>query len=87
MFEPRGVRVQAVITRPPSAPGTVAPHPAPVQSWPGTLLDWRWVDQAAGTWTGLVRYSREGLAYEHWIHGDLLDVAPVSSDEGTALES
>ena len=70
---PRPVLVVAVLERPPAPPwvGTV-PFPERAESWPGWLLGWRWVDQAAGTWTGLVRYRREGLLYEHWIAGELL---------------
>lgn len=49
--------------------------PEKADTWPGSLLAWRWVDQAAGLWTGLVRYRREGLMHEHWIAGDLLNVA------------
>lgn len=37
--------------------------------WPGLLLSWRWVDEPAGQWTALVRYTRDGLAYEHWVPG------------------
>lgn len=68
------VRVQAVIERAPAPPGCVPPLPEQARWWPGTLLSWRWVDQSQQTWTGLVRYRREGLLHEHWISGELLDV-------------
>jgi hypothetical protein len=35
------------------------------------LLAGRWIDRDAGTWTGLVRYQREGLLCERWVNGDL----------------
>lgn len=72
-FASRPVRVRAVLERPPPPPGVVAPFPAPVDWWAGELLAWRWVDQAEGLWTGLVRYRREGLLYEHWVSGELLE--------------
>jgi hypothetical protein len=31
-------------------------------------------------WTGLVRYQRDGLNYEHAISGELLDVQPQPED-------
>ena len=76
MSDARPVRVQAVIERPAAAPGILVPQPARVDAWDGQLLSWRWLDRDAGAWTGLVRYAREGLMYEHWIHGDLLSVGP-----------
>ena len=71
------MRVEAVIERPPAPPwiGDL-PYPEPVESWPGTLLDWRGVDKPAGTWTALVQYVRDGLTYLHWVSGELLDVEP-----------
>lgn len=70
---PCPVIVQATIERPPAPPwvGQV-PYPERVETWDGTLIAWRWIDQTAGTWTGLVRYAREGLLYEHWVSGELL---------------
>ncbi|MBK9740865.1 MAG: hypothetical protein IPO93_15515 [Actinobacteria bacterium] len=38
------------------------------------LLSWRWLDKREGLWTALVRCHREGLTYEHWLSGELLDV-------------
>jgi hypothetical protein len=72
----RTVRVKAVIERPLPPPGIVAPFPERAEWWSGVLLSWRWVDKAQRTWTCLVRYQREGLLYEHWISGELLDVGP-----------
>ncbi len=45
--------------------------PEKTDTWPGTLVAWRWIDDDAGLWTGLVRYRREGLMHEHWIAGEL----------------
>ena len=73
----RSVRVAAVIERPPALPWVRdLPAHEPADSWPGTLLSWRWVDQDAGLWVGLVRYRRDGLMYEHSISGELLTVLP-----------
>jgi hypothetical protein len=47
-----------------------------VESWPGTVLAWRWTDKGQRLWTGLVRYQRDGLNYEHAVSGELLDVEP-----------
>ena len=45
----RSVRVEAVIERPPALPWVRdLPAHEPADSWPGTLLSWRWVDQDAG---------------------------------------
>lgn len=69
------MRVQAVIERPPAPPWIgELPFPTHAQWWPGRMLAWRWVDKKQGTWTALVRYTRDGLSYEHWLSGDLLDV-------------
>jgi hypothetical protein len=71
----RLVRVEAVIERPPAPPWIgELPYPEPLASWPGTKLDGRWLDEAAGTWTALVQYRRDGLTYLHWVSGELLDV-------------
>lgn len=48
----------------------------PVDYWPRTLLDWRWVDKSMGTWMALAQYWREGLTYLHWVSGEHLDVEP-----------
>jgi hypothetical protein len=66
-----------VIERPP-APPWIGELSSPVREefWLGTLLDWRWVDKPAGTWTALVQYRRDGLTYLHWVSGELLDVEP-----------
>jgi hypothetical protein len=42
----------------------------------GTLLSWRWLDQTAGLWVGIVRYQRDGLLYEHAVNGELLNALP-----------
>lgn len=54
---------------PPAAPGlTIAPDRDRGAWLSGVLLAWRWTDETAGTWSGLVRYSRgNGLVYEHWL--------------------
>jgi hypothetical protein len=72
------VRVEAVIERPPAPPwiGDL-PYPETAESWPGTMLDWRWIDKRASTWTALVQYRRDGLTYLHWVSGELLDVDPA----------
>jgi len=68
-------RVEAIIERPPAPPWiSELLFPLHEEFWPGTLLDWRWLDKAAGTWTALVQYRREGLTYLHWVSGELLDV-------------
>jgi hypothetical protein len=73
----RSVRVEAVIERPPPLPWVGdLPVPLPVESWPGTLLSWRWLDKDAGVWVGIVRYQRDGLLYEHAVNGELLTVLP-----------
>jgi len=73
----RPVRVEAIIERPPAPPWIgELPCPEPVESWPGTMLHWRWGDKQAGTWTALVQYRRDGLMYLHWVSGELLDVEP-----------
>ena len=79
---PTPVHVEAVIERPPPLPWVVAelPFPERVDYWPGTLLAARWLDKAAGVWTGLVRYERDGLLYEHWLPGDLI----TPTDEAAA---
>lgn len=40
------------------------------------MLAWRWLDKEQGTWSALVRYSRDGLSHEHWMSGELLDAEP-----------
>lgn len=35
--------------------------------------------QMARTWSALVRYQRKGLQYEHWVNGELLEVAPMDA--------
>ena len=73
----RLVKVEAVIERPPPPPWVGdLPVEEATSWWPGTLLDWRWVDKPEGTWTALVQYRREGLTYLHWVSGELLDVEP-----------
>ena len=69
--------IQATIERPPAPPwvGQV-PYPERVDAWAGQLIAWRWTDQPTGAWTGLVRYTREGLLYEHWVSGELLASIP-----------
>jgi hypothetical protein len=44
------------------------------------MLDWRWVDKQAGTWTAIVQYRREGLTYLHWASAELLDVEPEQTE-------
>lgn len=78
MLTPRSVRVEAVIERPPSPPWCQAPPAERTDWWEGTLLAWRWTDATRTAWTGLVRYSREGLLYEHWVSGELLTVEPAA---------
>lgn len=81
----RSVRVEAVIERPPPLPWVGAlPVPVRVDSWPGTLLAWRWLDREAGTWVGIVRYQRDGLMYEHAISGELLVVLPTADDDASS---
>jgi hypothetical protein len=76
------VRVRAVIERPAKPPWIAElPFPAPMTWWPGNLLGWRWIDRRERTWTALVRYRREGLMYEHWVSGELLDVLPDAGAE------
>lgn len=42
--------------------------------WRGQLLSWRWIDQDAGKWTGLVRYKGpQDLQYEGWFPGEQLE--------------
>ncbi len=84
---PRSCRVEAVIERPPALPWVLAdlPCPEPVESWPATMLAWRWIDRSKRTWIGLVRYQREGLLHEHWVHGDLLDVEPDEQAAGAKV--
>lgn len=77
------VKVEAVIERPPPPPWVGdLPVEEATSWWPGTLLDWRWVDKPEGTWTALVQYRREGLTYLHWVSGELLDVEPEEGDSG-----
>ena len=78
---PHAVRVEAVIERPAPLPWVLAELacPEPVAFWPGMLLAGRWIDRDAHLWTGLVRYEREGLLYEHWVHGDLISPARRST--------
>lgn len=69
-MEPRDVWVLAP-TPPPPPPGLPVTSQHVEPSWlPGTLLAWRMTDPTTRTWTGLVRYSRDGLTYEHWLPGD-----------------
>jgi hypothetical protein len=78
---PRRVHIQPVIERAPPPPWVgELPFPETAPWWTGTLLSWRWTDRAAGLWTGLVRYQRDGLNYEHAISGELLDVQPQPED-------
>ena len=71
------VRVLAVIERPQASPWIgELPFAERAEWWPGVLLSWRWLDKREGLWTALVRYHREGLTYEHWLSGELLDVPP-----------
>ncbi|MBK9741173.1 MAG: hypothetical protein IPO93_17170 [Actinobacteria bacterium] len=75
------VRVQAVIERPPAPPWIgELPFAERAEWWPGVLLAWRWLDRREGLWTALVRYHREGLTYEHWLSGELLDVGPAREE-------
>lgn len=77
----RSVRVEAIIERPPPLPWVGSlPVPEPVESWPGTLLSWRWLDKAAGLWVGIVRYRRDGLIYEHAVNGELLTMVSGERD-------
>jgi hypothetical protein len=79
----RPVRVEAVIERPPAPPWIgELPFPERVDYWPGTLLDWRWVDKTARLWVGLVRYQRDGLTYEHAVSGELLTVVRMLAWSG-----
>ena len=77
MDKPRPVTVQALIERPPAPPwiGDL-PTPTGAPVWHGYLLDWRWTNKDDRTWTAQVRYTRDGLTYEHWVSGELLDVVP-----------
>jgi hypothetical protein len=61
----RSVRIEAMIERPPAPPriGGDLPIPDREDHWPGTMLDWRWADKQAGTWSALVQYRHEGLTY------------------------
>jgi hypothetical protein len=61
----------------------VLPFPERADWWPGVLLSWRWVDRAQRTWTALVRYQRDGLQYEHWVSGEIVDVGPDNEGGGT----
>jgi hypothetical protein len=82
----RLVRIEAVIERPP-APPWIGELPFPVReaSWPGTMLDWRWLDKQERTWTALVQYRRDGLTYLHWVSGELLDVEPEQAENESWL--
>lgn len=66
---------------PPAAPGLQVAPDVDGGSWlPGVLLAWRWTDETAGTWSGLVRYSRgNGLVYEHWLSHEV--IWPASGSE------
>ena len=79
-MQPRLCRVEAVVERPP-APSWIGelPYPETAHYWPGTMLDWRWSNREAQTWTALVRYQRDGLTYLHWVSGELLDLEPEES--------
>jgi hypothetical protein len=83
VFQPRPVRVQAVIERPPAPPWCEVPFPERVAEWHGWLLAWRWTDATRTSWTGLVRYQRDGLGYEHWVSGELLTVEPAAESTAT----
>ena len=77
----RLVRVEAIIERPRAPPWIGdSPFSEPVESWPDTILDWRWFDRGEGTWTALVQYRRDGLTYLHWVSGGLLDVEPEQTE-------
>lgn len=81
MLQPRLCLVEAIIQRPATSPWIVhaLPEPENVASWPGRLLDWRWTDKDKGLWVGLVRYTRDGLTYEHAVSGELLTVLPADT--------
>ena len=75
MTPPRRVRVRIHATRPAAAPGCTLP-PASTSGWvPASLIASRSDD--AGDWTGLVRYTRDGLVHEHWMTG-----ADIRPEEG-----
>lgn len=57
------------------------PYTERVQWWPGTLLSWRWIDREAGLWSGVVRYSHDGLSYEHAMAGDLIEVLARGAED------
>jgi hypothetical protein len=62
------VSVEAVIEHPPAQSWIGdPPYPEPVESWPGTTLDWRWLDKQSGTWTVLEQYQRDRLTYLHCV--------------------
>jgi hypothetical protein len=48
------------------------------------MMDWRWLDKHARTWTALVQYVRDGLTYLHWCAGELLDVEPEGDEDASA---
>lgn len=50
------------------------------------LRAWRWVDAEHRTWTALIDYTRDGLTYSHWVHGDLIEVLPQPDDSSEHLE-
>jgi hypothetical protein len=84
--QPRPCLVEAIIRRPAPAPWIVhaLPEPENVPFWPGWLLDWRWTDKDKGLWMGLVRYTRDGLSYEHAVSGELLTVLPADTSTDDA---
>ena len=83
----RACRVEAVIERPPAPPWVgELPVPEAAAWWPGRLRAWRWIDREKRVRTGLVTYCRDGLLYEHWVSGELIQVEPDDVDEeGTDL--
>jgi len=76
------VLVEAVLERPKPPPWVCDLEPVEkVPCWHGWLQSWRWIDQDARIWTGVVRYNREGLNYEHAVSGALITVLPDESIE------
>lgn len=53
--------------------------PERVEWWQGTLLSWRWTDRENGLWTGVVRYTRDGLNYEHAVSSELIDLTSTET--------
>ena len=49
------------------------PFPDGDGGWDGQLLQWRWDDQVAATWTGYIRFNvGVGRVHEQWVAGAYL---------------